>query len=108
MATYDWTALRTEYITGEFKSVRAFAKKKRIPYDSIKTKSKGWTEEKHRKDTAKTPQIIARVTEEQIEKEISRATAELNASDNIMQKLTVSVTQFCTVYRFPDERLQIV
>ncbi len=39
---WDWSALKSEFVTGEWTSLSDFAKKKDIPYNSLLNHSGGW------------------------------------------------------------------
>ena len=50
MAKYNWNELEKEYILGDYKSVSAFLKYKKIPNNgSTKKSTKGWKEKKSTK-----------------------------------------------------------
>ena len=90
MAKYDWKQLEKEYILSEHKSVSQYIKNKKIPYNgTTKLKTKGWSEKKRLKEDQKATEIIERVTEIEIEKEVDINTRHLNLYDrflDIMEK----------------------
>lgn len=85
MARINWEALKQEYITGDYKSLSEFAKKKGLKRNgNFKTKTKGWAEEKARKEAQKSTEIINRTLERQIEREVDRNTLHLEVWDMLL------------------------
>ena len=54
MAKYNWIELEKEYMLSEEKSIRAFFRRKDIPYNkNTQKQSKGWKEKKTAKERHK-------------------------------------------------------
>lgn len=80
MAKFDWNELKKEFLLGDYKSLKEFAEKKGLKYNSdFRKKAAGWREEKLTRNRQKTDKIIEKVIEKQIEQEVDWNTAHLNA-----------------------------
>ena len=88
MAKYDWPKLKTEYITGEFESLKAFAEAKGIPYQTLRNNAAGWMTKKSTREVQKQDKIRERVTAKQIETE-----AEINTKHYELWKAFVDKAQ---------------
>ena len=88
MAKYDWPKLKTEYITGEFESLKAFAEAKGVPYQTLRNNAKGWADKKSTREVHKQYKIAEKVTEKQIETE-----AEINTKHYELWKAFVDKAQ---------------
>jgi hypothetical protein len=42
----DWAAIKTEYITGDYKDLKALAEAKGLNYGTVRKHSKGWEQER--------------------------------------------------------------
>lgn len=69
MAKYNWSKLKTKYITGGYKSLKDFADKEGIPYNQLRKNSAGWVKEKGTKEEQKGYKITEKIIEKQIESE---------------------------------------
>jgi hypothetical protein len=72
VARYNWEELKKEFILGDYKSLREFAERKGLKYDSgnFRMRTKGWNKEKSTKEAQKRHEIIEKVVEKQVEREI--------------------------------------
>lgn len=88
MAKYNWNRLRLSYINGNYKSLKEFADRKKIPYKTLQASAVGWTSEKREKDREKFGKIEQEVRERQISdaisREISRNQRVLDATDKLL------------------------
>jgi hypothetical protein len=81
----NWEQLKKEFILGEYKSLRDFANKKGLKYNgNFMKKTKGWSDEKVAKGVQKSCEIVERTLERQIEHEVDRNTAHLQAWDALL------------------------
>lgn len=89
MAKYDWNRLKVAFINGNYKSLKDFAEKKRIPYKTIQQSAVGWVKEKQERDREKAKKIQEEVHVRQTEREISRILSRndrvLNAEDKLLE-----------------------
>lgn len=103
MARYDWEALKREFLLGDYKSVREFARQKGLKYNAYFAKrTKGWAGEKEAKKRQKESKIIEAVLEKQAQHEIDWNTRHLE----IWGKLLAIILEAVEDYRlqFVSER----
>ena len=92
MAKYDWTKLKREYLTGEYKSIAEFLREKGMTRTGFVNKqTSGWDKERATLQQEKSKKILESVTEKQIEHEIDRNAAHLAAGDLIVTKLLLTL-----------------
>lgn len=78
MARINWEELKKEFMLGDFKSLKDFAEKKGLKYNSdFRKKVAGWKEEKLTKHRQKADKIIEKTIEKQIEHEVDYNTTHL-------------------------------
>ena len=89
MAKYNWNKLKIAFINGDYKNLREFSERKKIPYKTLQDSAVGWTKEKREKDREKEGKIIEAVQKERVEKEISRYLSRndrvLDAQDKLLE-----------------------
>lgn len=96
MAKYDWAKLKREYMLGDYKSLRAFAEDKGVPYNGFfKKKTIGWSDEKRLQRDQKETKITEKVTEQEIKHEVDRNAAHLAVGDKILNKLSAMLNMEC-------------
>lgn len=88
MAKYDWPKLKTEYITGEFESLKDFAEAKGLPYKTLRNNATGWIDKKRAKAGQKQDKVIERTIAKQVETE-----AEINTKHYELWKAFVDKAQ---------------
>ena len=94
MAKYDWIKLKQEYITGDYKSLKEFAEKKKINYDMLRRNAKTWSKEKVTKRSQKGHKIIEKTIERQIDAEVDRNTRHLQTFDKMQDAIEKILTQY--------------
>jgi hypothetical protein len=63
MGQYNWTEFKKDFMTGDYKSLREFAKKHELPYNSnFRRMTKGWVSERD----AKLVQMCSKYTEKSL------------------------------------------
>lgn len=88
MAKYNWKALEKEYLLGDYKSINAFLKEKKIPINGNSKKAiKGWKEKKAQKEDIKSTKIIEKVIEKQAEKEANEIVSVNHVADKLLRKI---------------------
>ena len=88
MAKYNWKQLEKEYILSDYKSVSSFLKDKGINNNGTTRKhTSGWKDKKRQKEDKKATQIIEKVTEREIEKEVDINTRHLKLYDSFLNVL---------------------
>lgn len=89
MAKYNWNKLKIAFINGDYKNLKDFSERKKIPYKTLQESAVGWTKEKREKDREKEGKIIEAVQKERVEKEISRYLSRndrvLDAQDKLLE-----------------------
>lgn len=88
MAKYDWRQLEKEYILGEYKSVSAFLKSKKINNNSYaRNNTKGWKEKKRQNTDKKVTKTIEKVTEKESEKEANKIVKIKDVANDLLVKI---------------------
>lgn len=101
MAKYDWKQLEKEYILGDYKSVSAFLKDKKINNNGTTRKyTKGWNEKKRQKEDKKATKIIEKTIEKETEKEVDINMRHYKIYDSFLNVLEGS-------FRKPEEYMYL-
>lgn len=88
MAKYDWKQLEKEYLLGDYKSVSAFLKEKKIPSNgSTRKQTNGWTEKKRQKQDKTKTKTIEKVIEKQSEKEADKKVTINTVAETLLNKI---------------------
>lgn len=100
MAKYNWQELEKEYIYGNYKSISAFLKEKKIPKNNTsQNKTKNWNQKKQRKEN----KIATRVEEKVIELESKNKVKEIvefnDLSKIAMQKAKTLSQEIDSIYK---------
>lgn len=82
MAKYNWNKLKIAFINGDYKNLKDFSEKKKIPYKTLQESAVGWTREKKEKDRENIGKIENAVRERNIEREITRI---LSRNDRVLE-----------------------
>jgi len=82
MAKYNWNKLKIAFINGDYKNLKDFSEKKKIPYKTLQESAVGWTREKKEKDRENIGEIENAVRERKIEREITRI---LSRNDRVLE-----------------------
>lgn len=70
MPRYNWDALKREFLLGDYKSLRQFAKAKKLCYSHLRRKAVGWAKEKSELQAQKERKIAEGLIQNQIKQEI--------------------------------------
>ncbi|MDO6355124.1 hypothetical protein Q3V94_08535 [Caloramator sp. CAR-1] len=93
MARENWEELKKEFMLGDFKSLKDFAEKKGLKYNSdFRKKVAGWKEEKLTKLRQKTDKIIEKTIEKQIEHEVDYNTTHLKLWGEFLNILSEAIS----------------
>ena len=83
--TYDWTAIKSEYITNPNSSYRTLGKKYGVGYTSIcaRSQKEGWTNAREQYQNG----VITEAVEQAAKNEVNRAVRLLNVSDKLLSRI---------------------
>lgn len=94
MAKYNWQKLEKEYILGDYKSLSAFLKEKKIPNNgSTKKSTKGWKDKKVLKEKEKSTKTIEKTIEKEAEKEAQKIINTKNTAEKLLIKINESIEE---------------
>ncbi len=109
MAKYNWNELEKEYILGDYKSVSAFLKYKKIPNNgSTKKSTKGWKEKKVQKEDQKSAKIVQKVIEKESEKEANKIVSVKDTAETLLLKINESIEELNKYYSRNKKKSKII
>lgn len=100
MAKYDWQELEKEYIYGNYKSISAFLKEKKIPKNNTsQNKTKNWKQKKQQKENKIATKIEEKIIELESENKVKKIVKFNDLSKIAMQKAESLSSEIDSIYK---------
>lgn len=94
MAKYNWQELEKEFVYGNYKSISAFLKEKKIPKNNTsQNKTKDWKQKKQQKENKIATKIEEKVIELESTKEANKIISVQDTADILLKKIHESVSE---------------
>lgn len=84
---YNWTKLKIQFINGDYKNLREFAERKKIPYKTMLNAAKGWASEKREKDGQKVVKIGEKIQSAKIDEAVTQILSRNQQIQGVTDKL---------------------
>lgn len=84
---YNWTKLKIQFINGDYKNLREFAERKKIPYKTMLNAAKGWAAEKREKDSQKVVKIGEKIQSAKIDEAVTQILSRNQQIQGVTDKL---------------------
>lgn len=81
---YNWSKLKTKFITGDYASLKDFAEREGVPYSLVRKNANKWIEEKRTKEKQKGNKIADRIIDKQVDRAVAINERHLSIYDKLL------------------------